>query len=181
MKKLAQLVICVAVAASTSACFGFERGNNATAPTSAGSGSAARQLDLVQPDPDAEHLRRFQVERDRADRHGSARGSFSATCANDLKLTGTAQGTLSGSTIDWTAKGVANAAGVVGCDITLKGTAEIGVTSIRVPVLGRYLPGEGERHRDAAAAENSELKRIQTQPLTNGIAGIRTWFLVACS
>ena len=66
----------------------------------------------------------------------SARGTFSATCANDLKLTGSAQGTLSGSTIDWSAEGVANAAGISGCNITLKGTAEIGVTTIRVPYAG---------------------------------------------
>jgi hypothetical protein len=66
----------------------------------------------------------------------SARGSFSATCANDLKLTGTAQGNLSGSTIDWSAQGVATAPGISGCEIKLKGTAEIGVTSIRVPYEG---------------------------------------------
>ena len=67
----------------------------------------------------------------------SARGSFSATCANDLKLTGTAQGTLSGSTIDWSAQGVATAPGVPGgCEIKMKGTAEIGVTAIRVPYEG---------------------------------------------
>ena len=75
------------------------------------------------------------MERDRADRD-IREGSFSATCANDLKLTGTAQGTLSGSTIDWSAQGVANAPGISGCNITLKGTAEIGVTSIRSAVLG---------------------------------------------
>ena len=66
----------------------------------------------------------------------SARGSFSATCANDLKLTGTAQGSLTGSTIDWSAQGVASEPGISGCNITLKGTAEIGVTSIRVPYSG---------------------------------------------
>src|SRR4051812_14872322 len=37
----------------------------------------------------------------------SARGSFSATCAGDLKVSGTAEGTLSGSVISWSAAGTA--------------------------------------------------------------------------
>jgi hypothetical protein len=135
MKKLAQLVICVAVAASTSACFGFERGNSATAPTASGSGSLLgnwTSSSLI-PTPSTCTDFKWNVTEQTA---ASARGSFSATCANDLKLTGTAQGTLSGSTIDWSAQGVANAPGISGCSITLKGTAEIGITSIRVPYSG---------------------------------------------
>lgn len=66
----------------------------------------------------------------------SASGSFSATCAGDLKLTGTARGTLTGSTINWTAQGNATAPGLPSCAITLNGTAEIGTDSIRVPYTG---------------------------------------------
>jgi len=135
MKKLAQLVICVAAAASTSACFGYERGNNATGPTSSGSGSLLgnwSSSSLI-PTPSTCTDFKWNVSEQTA---ASARGSFSATCANDLKLTGTAQGTLSGSTIDWSAQGVANAPGISGCNITLKGTAEIGITTIRVPYEG---------------------------------------------
>ena len=66
----------------------------------------------------------------------SASGAFSATCAGDLKLTGTARGTLVGSTINWTAQGNATAPGLPSCAITLTGTAEIGTETIRVPYTG---------------------------------------------
>lgn len=66
----------------------------------------------------------------------SASGSFSATCAGDLKLDGTAQGTLSGSTINWTAQATASLPGIASCPITLMGTAELMVDAIRVPYSG---------------------------------------------
>lgn len=66
----------------------------------------------------------------------SAKGSFSATCAGDLKLQGTAEGTLSGNVITWKAQGNASAPGLPSCDITLTGTAEILVDSIRIPYSG---------------------------------------------
>ncbi|HET7699216.1 MAG TPA: hypothetical protein VFK57_26080 [Vicinamibacterales bacterium] len=71
----------------------------------------------------------------------SAKGSFSASCAGDLKVTGTATGTLSGSTINWSA--TANAATPVlsACGITLSGTAELGVDSIRIPYSGNTCLG----------------------------------------
>ena len=66
----------------------------------------------------------------------TAAGSFSATCANDLKLTGTASGALNGSTIEWSAQGNATAPGLTSCTITLAGTAELTLDSIRVPYSG---------------------------------------------
>ena len=66
----------------------------------------------------------------------SASGSFSASCAGDLKLTGTAQGTLSSSGITWSAQGNASALGLTSCAITLTGTAELGTDSIRIPYSG---------------------------------------------
>ena len=135
MKKFAQLCFCLAVASSASGCFGFERGNTATAPSNGGSGTLMgnwSSSSLI-PTPSTCADFKWNVSEQTAT---SARGAFSATCANDLKLTGTAEGTLSGSTIDWSAQGVANAPGVSNCNITLKGTAEIGITSIRVPYSG---------------------------------------------
>ena len=71
----------------------------------------------------------------------SAKGSFSATCAGNLKVTGTAQGILSGSVITWSAEGDATTAGIA-CHITLTGTAELGVDSIRVPYSGDTCVGK---------------------------------------
>jgi hypothetical protein len=135
MKKLAQLALCLAVAGSTAACLGYESGKSPTSPSAAGSGSLMgnwTSSSLI-PTPSTCADFKWNVTEQTAT---SARGSFSATCANDLKLTGTAQGSLTGSTIDWSAQGVASAPGISGCNITLKGTAEIGVTSIRVPYSG---------------------------------------------
>jgi hypothetical protein len=135
MKKLAQLALCLAVAGSTAACFGYERGKSPTSPTAGGSGSLMgnwTSSSLI-PTPSTCADFKWNVTEQTAT---AARGSFSATCANELKLTGTAQGSLSGSTIDWSAQGMANAPGISGCNISLKGTAEIGVSSIRVPYSG---------------------------------------------
>jgi hypothetical protein len=136
MKKLAQLALCLAVAGSAAACFGYESGKTATGPSPAGSGASLvgnwTSSSLI-PTPSTCADFKWNVTEQTAT---SARGSFSASCANDLKLTGTAQGTLSASTIDWSAQGVATAPGIPSCNITLKGTAEIGVTSIRVPYSG---------------------------------------------
>jgi hypothetical protein len=53
-----------------------------------------------------------------------------------LKLSGTAQGTLSGGGISWTAQGIGTAPGLPSCAISLTGTAELGLDSIRVPYTG---------------------------------------------
>ena len=66
----------------------------------------------------------------------SAAGSFSATCADDLKISGTAQGTLTGSVVNWSAQATASVPGLASCPIALTGTAELLVDSIRVPYSG---------------------------------------------
>jgi len=66
----------------------------------------------------------------------TASGTFSATCKGDLKIAGTASGTLSGSTVTWNAQATATVPGLPSCAISLTGTAELGVDSIRVPYSG---------------------------------------------
>jgi hypothetical protein len=68
----------------------------------------------------------------------SARGSFSALCGGDLQVAGTAEGTLNASvgTVNWKATGTASAPGLTSCAISLTGTAELGVDSIRIPYAG---------------------------------------------
>lgn len=66
----------------------------------------------------------------------SASGTFSATCVGDLKVSGTAKGTLSGSAVTWDAQATASVPGLPSCAISLTGTAELGVDSIRVPYSG---------------------------------------------
>jgi hypothetical protein len=67
----------------------------------------------------------------------SASGTFSASCAGNLELNGTAQGTLNGSVVTWTAQANATAPGLAAaCPISLAGTAELLVDSIRIPYSG---------------------------------------------
>jgi hypothetical protein len=135
MKNAVQLVACLAVAALSAACIGFERKSTVTGPSAGGIGSLMGSWTSanVIPSPSACTDFKWTVSEQTAT---SARGSFSATCANDLKLQGTAQGTLAGSTIQWAAEGTGTATGLPACNISLTGTAEIGIDSVRVPYSG---------------------------------------------
>jgi hypothetical protein len=66
----------------------------------------------------------------------SAKGSFTASCAGDLKVSGTATGTLTGSVITWSANANAATPSAPTCAVALAGTAELGVESIRIPYSG---------------------------------------------
>jgi hypothetical protein len=66
----------------------------------------------------------------------TASGTFSATCLGNLRVEGTANGTLTGSTVAWNAQATASVPNLPPCHITLTGTAELGVDSIRVPYSG---------------------------------------------
>ena len=64
-------------------------------------------------------------------------GSFSATCAGNMKIAGTAQGTLSGTTVSWTASAVGTTPGSsVTCPISITGTATFDGTQFRIPYTG---------------------------------------------
>jgi hypothetical protein len=66
----------------------------------------------------------------------SARGTFSASCGGDLRLNGTAEATLAGSLVTWSAQASAAVPGIGTCPITLNGTAELQTDSVRIPYSG---------------------------------------------
>jgi hypothetical protein len=134
MKKVA-LFLVFSVATAAAACIGFERKSNVTGPSATGLSALLGSWSSSNIIPTASTCTDFKwnVTEQTA---STAKGSFSATCAGDLKLTGTAQGTLSNGGISWTAQGVGSAPGLVSCSISLTGTAELGVDSIRVPYTG---------------------------------------------
>jgi hypothetical protein len=134
MKNATTLGFCIAVAVLTTAC-GFERKSSVAGPSAAGIGTlmGSWTSSNIIPAPSSCTDFKWNVTEQTGT---SAKGSFSATCAGDLRLTGTAQGTLSGSTINWSAQGTGNAPGLTSCNISLTGTAEIGVDSVRVPYSG---------------------------------------------
>jgi hypothetical protein len=135
MKNLTQLLVCLAFAAASAACFDFERKSTVAGPSATGVSALMgnwTSSSLI-PSPSSCTDFKWNVSEQTST---SAKGSFSATCANDLKLTGTAQGTLNGSTILWVAEGNATAPGLTSCSIKLSGTAEIGIDAVRVPYSG---------------------------------------------
>ena len=66
----------------------------------------------------------------------SGKGNFSATCFNVMQVTGTAQGTMSGTSITWSASGVSTGGATGTCAISLSGTATITDTQISIPFSG---------------------------------------------
>ena len=135
MKNVIQLTLCVAVAALAAACIGFERKSTVTGPTAAGIGTLMGSWSSANiiPSPAACTDFKWNVTEQTGN---SAKGSFSARCAGDLTLSGTAQGTLNASTINWSAQGIGTAPGLASCSISLTGTAELQVDSVRIPYSG---------------------------------------------
>lgn len=66
----------------------------------------------------------------------SVSGTFTATCYGTLQVAGTAQATLSGTVISWTASATTSTPAFPVCTASLSGTVEIGTNQIRVPYTG---------------------------------------------
>ena len=128
-------ILCFAAAAA--GCVGYSNKTSATGPSSTAvaalMGNWASSSASVIPSPSTCTDFKWNPTEQTAN---SAKGSFSATCAGDLKVAGTATGTLTGSLINWSANGTATAPGMSACSILLTGTAELGVDSIRIPYSG---------------------------------------------
>lgn len=134
--RILALMLSITAAAATTACIGFERESTLTGPTAIstnallGNWSAANLI----PAPNTCTDFVWNVSEQTAT---SAKGAFSATCAGDLKVTGTAQGAFtSAGTIGWSAQGNATAPGLTSCAITMTGTAELTTSAIRIPYNG---------------------------------------------
>lgn len=119
-----------------SGCIGFEHESTPTAPSAAGNGSLLGNWSSANLIPSPSSCTDFTWNVSEQTQL-SAKGSFSATCAGDLKLTGTAQGEFTTSgTIAWSGQANATAPGLTSCNVVLSGTAELQVDSIRIPYSG---------------------------------------------
>jgi len=67
-------------------------------------------------------------------------GTFSATCLGSLLITGTASGTLTGTTVAWTATAAGTSNGSP-CAVSLNGTATFDGTQFRIPYNGTTCVG----------------------------------------
>ena len=67
----------------------------------------------------------------------SGSGTFSATCLGNMQVAGSATGTLSGTTLTWSANATATVPGVPACAIAISGTATLEANNqIRIPYAG---------------------------------------------
>ncbi len=133
------LAYTLAVAAAAAGCASFEHTNNLTSPTSGTPSVSAlmgtwtsASTNIIPAPSSCTNFKWIASDQTTT----SAKGSFSATCAGDLNVNGTAQGTLTGSTITWSATATASTPSIPSCPVQLNGTAELGVDSIRVPYTG---------------------------------------------
>ena len=128
------VAMCLTAAAASSACFGYER-TSTLGPSATGVAALLGNWTSANLVPSADACTDFKWNV--TEQSGNtASGTFSATCKGDLKIAGTANGTLSGSTVAWNAQATATVPGLPSCAISLTGTAEVGVDSIRVPYSG---------------------------------------------
>lgn len=136
MKNLIAVALLSVSAIAATGCIGFEHKSSTTGPSASGTSAfmGTWSSTNIIPSPSACTDFKWDVTEQTTT---SAKGNFSATCAGELKLTGTAQGTLtSGTTLSWTAAGNATAPGLPSCSISLTGTAELLIDTIRVPYSG---------------------------------------------
>ena len=131
------LTVCVAA----TACVGYENKTTTTAPTDSASTTVSALVgtwqsvtagNIIPPPSSCTDFKWTPAMQTPT----SAMGSFSAKCAGGLNVSGTAAGTLSGTTITWNANAIASTPEIPSCNVSLTGTAELGVNSIRVPYSG---------------------------------------------
>ena len=120
----------------TAGCISFERESSLTGPSAAGNGALMGSWTSANLIPAPSSCANF-VWTVSEQTSTSAKGSFSATCAGDLTVTGTAEGSFSGpAIISWSGRANATAPGLTSCTVNLTGTAELLVDSIRIPYSG---------------------------------------------
>jgi hypothetical protein len=137
MKRLF-LIVVLAVAAAAAGCMGFERRSDLTGPSATGVSALLGNWTSGSVIPASSSCTNFRWNATEQTAT-SAKGTFSATCAGDLQVSGTAEGAFSSGSaalINWKATGTASAPGLTNCSIALTGTAELGVDSIRIPYEG---------------------------------------------
>ena len=130
------LALALAAAVAAAGCIGFDHTSSVTGPSAGGVNALMGTWASASTVPSPSSCTDFKWNATEQT-STSAKGSFSATCPNNLKVAGSAEGTLTGSTVAWNATGSATEANQASCPFTLTGTAELGVDSIRVPYSGK--------------------------------------------
>jgi hypothetical protein len=66
----------------------------------------------------------------------TGKGTFSARCFGNVDIVGSAQGTLNGINVAWSAAATGTVAGLPPCAISLSGVATLETDKIRIPYSG---------------------------------------------
>jgi hypothetical protein len=128
------IALALAVASAAAGCIGYER-KSTSGPSATGTAALLGSWTSSSLVPSPGSCTDFRWNATQVT-GTTASGTFSATCAGDLHVSGTANGTLAGTTVTWNAQATAVVPNLPSCPVTLSGTAELGVDSIRVPYSG---------------------------------------------
>ena len=141
MKNRIALALLTVACSAAAGCLGFEHKGSATGPSAVGASSLMGVWSSQNIIPSPSSCTDFKWNATQQT-NTSAKGNFSATCAGELKLTGTAEGAFTSTgKIEWSAQGNATAPGLTTCGIALSGTAELTTNSIRIPYSGNTCLG----------------------------------------
>ena len=66
----------------------------------------------------------------------SGSGTFTATCLETMQVSGTANGTIDGNTVTWSAEATGVGANGASCPVSLTGTATFDGVQFRIPYTG---------------------------------------------
>lgn len=131
--------VAVLLALASAACFSFTRESTRSSPSATTSsllGGLWQSSQFLGGGSPAESCTNFRWQvTEFSGTTGS--GTFSATCLGGLlSISGSARGTITGTSVNWTATATATAPGIAACPISLQGTAELSNGEIRIPYSG---------------------------------------------
>jgi hypothetical protein len=136
------LVVTLSALLSSAGCYSFSHESSRTSPSTTaaqalgGVWATAQSLPGTGPGGTAQSCTNFSWRvTDFAGNSGS--GTFTATCMGMLTITGTAQGLVSGTSLNWSAAGTATGSGApAGCSVSLAGSSQLSDAQIRIPYTG---------------------------------------------
>lgn len=138
MKRYALIFLTIVAAGSSAACFEFITKTSPTPTTSSvlgGTWSTVQSLPGVSGSIQDSCVNFTWAVTSFSGTSGS--GTFSATCMGNVQVAGAASGTLTGTTVNWSANATGTVPGLPPCAIALAGTATLEANNrIRIPYSG---------------------------------------------
>ena len=138
MKRLAVILLTMVTAGASAACFDFGK---STSPSPTASSTLGGTWATLQSLPGVSGSLQDSCVNFRwtvTEFSGtSGSGTFSATCLGNVTVAGSASGSISGSTVNWSANATGTIPGLPPCAIAITGTATLEANNrIRIPYAG---------------------------------------------